>query len=296
MTGIPFPFPYAQLLTMLLIFYSLLTPLFCVVAMESVVLASSFSFISVFAFWGVNFIAAEIESPFGDDENDLPLHALQKDMNKSLWILLHPKTQRVPTFRFDPSRHRKWDVVCKNNFNRESVSRAFFAPGLSRLWTQKSTLESTLYGDIPSMVDQRSMASSTPNSQPSGPRDDAGESELPAPYDFHDMLGPTLTWLQEVEHVPYTGSSAESPNSPTKSTCLRFQDQCLRGATLEDQSELPLGESLLPVVERSLSTGDEHPVAMLPQKVSASNTFQTNTDALVNEWQEDDGSIQRLII
>merc|ERR1712066_1090342 len=92
-TGIPFPFPYAQLLTTLLIAHWLLTPFFCALVMESVLLSSTFTFISVIAFWGVNYIAAEIESPFGDDANDLPLNALQKDMNKSLWILLHPHTQ-----------------------------------------------------------------------------------------------------------------------------------------------------------------------------------------------------------
>merc|ERR1711972_670921 len=107
------------------------------------------------AFWGVNYIAAEIESPFGDDPNDLPLQALQKDMNKSLWVLLHPKTQEVPSFQFDPKIHRKWDVVTKVQLGRTTETKVnLFLGRQTKMWTQGDTDSNMLH--------------------------DAGEDELPA--------------------------------------------------------------------------------------------------------------------
>jgi predicted membrane chloride channel (bestrophin family) len=150
MTGIPFPFPYAQLLSLLLVIHWLATPAFCAVVMQSAVWSSIFTFLCVLAFWGTNYIAAEIESPFGDDPNDLPLFALQKDMNSSLWVLLHPTTQTVPTFSFDKQRHRKWHVVCAQNFERKMTK--------TRLWMHrksqtKMTINSSLHGQSTCPVD-----------------------------------------------------------------------------------------------------------------------------------------------
>lgn len=52
-------------------------------------------------------VAIELEMPFGDDPNDLPLAPLQQNMNKSLWSLLDVRTQQPPTFKHEPS-NRKW--------------------------------------------------------------------------------------------------------------------------------------------------------------------------------------------
>merc|ERR1711865_503002 len=48
-TDFPIPFPLAQMVTFML----------------------------VFAFWSINYIAVELEMPFGDDTNDLPLSEMQ---------------------------------------------------------------------------------------------------------------------------------------------------------------------------------------------------------------------------
>jgi predicted membrane chloride channel (bestrophin family) len=39
-------------------------------------------------FWSINYIAAEIEMPFGEDANDLPIAQLQEGFNTSLRMLI----------------------------------------------------------------------------------------------------------------------------------------------------------------------------------------------------------------
>lgn len=111
MTDIPFPFPYAQLLTLMLIIYWLITPFVnCMILRPP--WSCLFTFVSVLAFWGTSLIAAEIESPFGDDPNDLPLSKMQDDMNTSLWLLLEKQTQTPPKFTFERHTHRRWVTRC----------------------------------------------------------------------------------------------------------------------------------------------------------------------------------------
>mmetsp|Transcript_79744 Transcript_79744/g.145780 ORF Transcript_79744/g.145780 Transcript_79744/m.145780 type:complete len:309 (-) Transcript_79744:135-1061(-) len=54
------------------------------------------TFITVFTFHSLNFIAIELEMPFGDDENDLPLDHFQAEMNRSILLLLHEMSDHLP--------------------------------------------------------------------------------------------------------------------------------------------------------------------------------------------------------
>lgn len=114
MTEIPFPFPYAQLLTLLLVLNSVMTPIISAVLMRNYIWSPLFTFILSFAFWGANYIAAEIESPFGDDQNDLPLRRLQEDVNASLWTLLEVHSQNPPSFLFNKQIHRSYSTRRKS--------------------------------------------------------------------------------------------------------------------------------------------------------------------------------------
>eukprot|EP00928_Gymnodinium_smaydae_P004135 TRINITY_DN11437_c0_g2_i1.p1 TRINITY_DN11437_c0_g2~~TRINITY_DN11437_c0_g2_i1.p1 ORF type:complete len:524 (+),score=72.37 TRINITY_DN11437_c0_g2_i1:62-1633(+) len=97
-TEFPFPFPYSQMITVLLLFQSVITPVFCAASMKTPWWAGLSTFILIFAFVNVNYIASEIEMPCGDDANDLPLKEMQKDWNFSLAALLQPEAQQPPTF------------------------------------------------------------------------------------------------------------------------------------------------------------------------------------------------------
>jgi len=90
-----FPFPYAQIIWILLIINSMLTSLMMAQLVDEPVWAAVFSFVPVFGAFSLNFIASEIENPFGNDPNDLPLEKFQGEMNNSLLMLLHGKSDLV---------------------------------------------------------------------------------------------------------------------------------------------------------------------------------------------------------
>lgn len=95
-----FPFPYAQMITLLLLSTTFFTPFINCLLVTSRYWASATTFMTVFAFWSINYIAAEIELPFGDDPNDLPIRNLMHQMNKNLLMLLHKEAQAPPIFQF----------------------------------------------------------------------------------------------------------------------------------------------------------------------------------------------------
>lgn len=107
----PFPFPYAQMMTVLLLMHWILTPVLMCMWTGHWTYSFIWTFVPVLSFWGINMIAAEIEQPFGDDVNDLPTHELQKELNSTLILLLEEQLGRVPTLKpnaeMDPRKLRE---------------------------------------------------------------------------------------------------------------------------------------------------------------------------------------------
>jgi len=95
-TGIPIPFPYAQASSVLLIVYTIFTPIFMVRWTPHPAVTFAITFFLVLSLWSLELIAVEIENPFGDDVNDLQVGRFQEDFNKRLLLLLHPQTRHVP--------------------------------------------------------------------------------------------------------------------------------------------------------------------------------------------------------
>jgi hypothetical protein len=96
---IPFPFPYAQLMQFLLSLQALVVPLMAGYSLHAWWVAGCQTFILILLSWSIHFIAMEIEMPFGDDDNDLPLMELVSNMNESLTTLLHERVQERPSYK-----------------------------------------------------------------------------------------------------------------------------------------------------------------------------------------------------
>jgi len=94
-TDTRFPFPYAQLIAVLLFIHLILTPLVITGTVNSKAMAAIFTFMTNFGMFCVNFIASELENPFGTDNNDLPLSHFQEEMNSCLMMLLHTNTDMI---------------------------------------------------------------------------------------------------------------------------------------------------------------------------------------------------------
>jgi len=96
-----FPFHYAQMFSLLLFLYTIGAPVACAYAMRTWYGAASATFINVFVLWCINYLALEIERPFGKRANDLPLEEFMQGMNKILVMLLQEGADGPPGFNFD---------------------------------------------------------------------------------------------------------------------------------------------------------------------------------------------------
>ncbi|CAE7349157.1 unnamed protein product [Symbiodinium natans] len=102
---IPFPFPYSQHLACVLIFYTALTPVVASQAILRPLWAGIMVFVVCISYWTLYYIAQEIDQPFGDDANDLPIREMQHEFNAKLTFFIHPLSYNVPDFRPDASQH-----------------------------------------------------------------------------------------------------------------------------------------------------------------------------------------------
>lgn len=86
----PFPFPWVQLTTVLMISFIMIVPLVVGGFVIDVYVRNSLVFVIVLGYSALNEIARELENPFGHDPNNLPLFSYQKEYNLSLLTLLRP--------------------------------------------------------------------------------------------------------------------------------------------------------------------------------------------------------------
>jgi len=69
----PIPFPYSQMNGFVLYLFGLSWPVMCAVMVPMLEWAAAISFLVVLAFFSIDAIATELQDPFGNDNNDLPL-------------------------------------------------------------------------------------------------------------------------------------------------------------------------------------------------------------------------------
>merc|ERR1719235_2340444 len=104
------------MVTFMLLCHFAITVVVCAASVETSAWAAFLSFLVVFSFWSINYIAIEIEMPFGDDPNDLPLAEMQTDLNRSLISLMQPPAQKCPTFNLN-TKHKYFN--CSETHLRE---------------------------------------------------------------------------------------------------------------------------------------------------------------------------------
>jgi len=91
-----FPFPYAQVIAVLLLALGFCTPVVMSAICKAPHWGFIFTFVPLFAIACLNYTATELEMPFGLDSNDLPLQEFQVEMNKSMLMLVRDETDLVP--------------------------------------------------------------------------------------------------------------------------------------------------------------------------------------------------------
>lgn len=135
-TEFQFPFPAAQMVVTMLVVQWTLTPVMSALLMSTPIWAFFVAFFPVFACWGINYIAQEIEQPFGDDFNDMPLHLMQSSLNLSILALLDKFAQNPPEF---------------NSRLEQAQSQRVFNPGVSATVKEYHALRSYSFSQMRSV-------------------------------------------------------------------------------------------------------------------------------------------------
>eukprot|EP00929_Paragymnodinium_shiwhaense_P055195 TRINITY_DN2767_c1_g2_i1.p1 TRINITY_DN2767_c1_g2~~TRINITY_DN2767_c1_g2_i1.p1 ORF type:complete len:584 (-),score=68.51 TRINITY_DN2767_c1_g2_i1:154-1905(-) len=114
----PFPFPYAQLLSVATLMHMFMTPLVFAGWMRHPALSVLFTFVSVFFFASMNLIAAEIEHPFGGDANDIDCKLLQSEFNRIIGAMLDPDCSSRPELNPNAEKCRRKLMRQNSRFDR----------------------------------------------------------------------------------------------------------------------------------------------------------------------------------
>eukprot|EP00929_Paragymnodinium_shiwhaense_P028065 TRINITY_DN16343_c0_g3_i2.p1 TRINITY_DN16343_c0_g3~~TRINITY_DN16343_c0_g3_i2.p1 ORF type:complete len:574 (-),score=47.38 TRINITY_DN16343_c0_g3_i2:276-1997(-) len=141
----PFPFPYAQTLSSFLLLNWCLAPLIAAYLMPNEAAAAVVTFCNTFALWSINYIAAELEMPFGEDPNDLPIAALQEEFNAGLRALMHPKTLTPPMFKYSKKGHGA--IQCGHLSRLNSFDAMGTESSIDQDWEVEGADEPTLVPD-----------------------------------------------------------------------------------------------------------------------------------------------------
>lgn len=98
MADFPFPFPFAQLLEWLLVAYTFVIPLFATVFTGSVVVGPFLSFLATLTYWTLTSISRELENPFADGPNQVPvidMHERFVDMLRQVYHARRPDSMAL---------------------------------------------------------------------------------------------------------------------------------------------------------------------------------------------------------
>eukprot|EP00450_Noctiluca_scintillans_P010152 CAMPEP_0194496250 /NCGR_PEP_ID=MMETSP0253-20130528/13587_1 /TAXON_ID=2966 /ORGANISM="Noctiluca scintillans" /LENGTH=292 /DNA_ID=CAMNT_0039337625 /DNA_START=12 /DNA_END=887 /DNA_ORIENTATION=+ len=121
---VPFPFPYAATLDLLMVLHTLITP----VVMMSLLGHHTFLPIFItsmvaFMMWNMHLIPGELENPYDGDMNDLDLEALQDDLNEKLKAICSVAPGSVPRLCVHPEHATSFLTLCKRSRSHLNIRR-----------------------------------------------------------------------------------------------------------------------------------------------------------------------------
>lgn len=81
---VPFPFPFAQMVSCLLVFFYIVFPFYVDAFTQNIVVTPLICALVPICYNGLNCLAIELEEPFGADENDVDIEVRHEEFNKML--------------------------------------------------------------------------------------------------------------------------------------------------------------------------------------------------------------------
>jgi len=201
-----FPFPYAQVIALMLLVLAVVTPFMMSVLLPHRFWCTVATLVPVFSALCMNYIAGELEMPFGDDCNDLPLTEFQEEMNSSLLMLIHDFSDHVP--KIEPDRAHRDFASCKASLHdaRNTMKRlessikpvpmmqtSSFVAAWDDIRNMRATTPSTFEAALEDIRIQRTPTSqtTTPRPDPESPKNGFSSNGLAMDGVLHKRIMPT---------------------------------------------------------------------------------------------------------
>ena len=92
----PFPFPFAQIISISMFVLTVTLPIVISQFVDDLIWCIVFTLLTCFGYFMLSEVACELEQPFGDDENDLPLVGYQVEFDKELLCLCEIMSYECP--------------------------------------------------------------------------------------------------------------------------------------------------------------------------------------------------------
>jgi len=99
---VPFPFPFEQCVAVMMLFATVVFPFHSGVYASRAAVAFFAPFIVIFFYWSVYYTGTELEMPFRDSPNGLDITEHQRDMTRSLCVLLNSNASHLPACAHSP--------------------------------------------------------------------------------------------------------------------------------------------------------------------------------------------------
>lgn len=259
-TDFPIPFHLAQMITIMLMGHTIFTAFICAVSVDTEAWAGIISFLVVFSYWAVYYMALEMEMPFGDDLNDLPLHEMQRDMNKSLMALLDKEAQEVPKFYYSGDQHDRLETLL---IDFDST----LCPGIPSLGSAKGDFQRTSsqkrYSAFPGMQISNGVGNSHSTARveaawvndPRGAVEDGGLGPCPElRIEEQEETGSGVSGHMDPDESP-AFAVARSPVSPTGGASTPIPQPVHRG---QDRGDMHRSQDRGGDMHRSQDRGDMH--------------------------------------
>ena len=137
---VPFPFPYAATMDMIMVFHTILTPIVMMNLLpSSVYLPIPAVGLILFFLWSQHLVAGELENPYDGGRNDMDLHVLQGELNEKLKAICRVEIGDVPDLLVEIDA-----AVSLLSKSRPSRARQFRTAGRSKFLTASTDTTSTI--------------------------------------------------------------------------------------------------------------------------------------------------------
>ena len=123
----PFPFPYMQLCLIALAVFTVICGFFVHEFCKNPYWAFVFAFVAAAGFSAINEVAIQLEDPFGDDLNDLPLENYQQEFNQCLIQISFMDSKRYSVPKLENNIKNLYEQVAAlgHDFDNEPALPAF---------------------------------------------------------------------------------------------------------------------------------------------------------------------------